>query len=82
VHDNTIANAEFGLLIDDANDMQVYNNPVSNPATFTTASCGLKFTYAYGIGQDSANIDTSQETMGASYQSVDFDRCIPKWWNP
>jgi len=82
VHDNTIDNAEFGLLIDDANDMEVYNNPVTNSATFTTASCGPKFTHDYGIGQDSVNIDTSLETMGASYQSVDFDRCIPKWWNP
>ncbi len=81
VHDNTVQNAEFGLLIDDANDMEVYNNPVSNPATFTNASCGYKLTHDYGIGQDSANIDTSQDTLGTYYYDVDFDGCIPKWWN-
>jgi hypothetical protein len=81
VHDNTVINGQFGLLIDDARDMAVYNNPVSNTGTTTRASCGWKITYDYGIGQDSANIDTSQETLGASYHNVDFDGCIPNWWN-
>jgi len=57
VHDNTVANAEMGVLIDDVHDMEVYDNPVSNPAPFTTASCGQKWTHAYAIGDRSANIN-------------------------
>ncbi len=81
VHDNTVANAQFGLLIDDARNMEVYNNPVTNSGTTTMASCGLKNTHDYGIGQDSVNIDTSLDTRNTIYQSVDFDFCIPNWWN-
>jgi parallel beta-helix repeat protein len=82
VHDNAIDNAQFGLLIDDANDMEVYNNPVTNPAAMTdTDDCGWELAYDYGIGVDSANIDTSLDTLGTSYHSVDYDGCIPNWWN-
>jgi Ig-like domain-containing protein len=82
VHDNTVANAEMGVLIDDVHDMEVYDNPVSNPALFTTASCGQKWTHAYAIGNRSANVDTSKDTLSTVYTDVDFDFCIPNWWNP
>jgi len=81
VHDNQIDNAEMGLLIDDVHDMQVYDNPVTNPATFTNASCGYKFTYTYAIGNRSVNIDTAPDSLGTSYTEVDFDGCIPNWWD-
>ncbi len=80
VRDNTILNAQFGLLIDDAFDMAVYNNPVSNSDSTTITSCGPKSAYDYGIGLDSHSIDTSGDTLGAVYHPVDFDGCIPNWW--
>jgi hypothetical protein len=76
-----VTNAQQGLLIDDARDMQVWNNHVSSPATSTTASCGTKATSAYAMGNSSANIDRSADTMGAVYSSVNFDGCIPNWWH-
>ncbi len=81
VHGNTVKNAQFGLLIDDAHDVEVYDNPVSGTKGLTKASCGWKTTYDYGIGRDSFNIDTSSDSIGAVYHQVDFDRCIPNWWN-
>jgi len=62
IHDNTIKNAKEGLVIDDAHDVEIYNNPVINPLD-----------KAYSIGTRSKNIDTSKETMGASYASVNWD---------
>ena len=82
MHHNDIQNAEFGVLLDDVHDMVVYDNPVANPATWSDTSCGFKFTHAYGIGNRSYNIDTSQDTLGTTYVDVDFDGCIPNWWNP
>jgi hypothetical protein len=81
VHHNVVANAQQGVLIDDAHDMQVWNNHVSNPAASTTASCGTKLTSAYAIGNSSANIDRSADTMGAVYTSVNFDGCVANWWH-
>ena len=28
-----------------------------------------------------ANIDTSADTLGTTYVPVNFDGCIPNWWN-
>jgi len=81
VHDNDVQNAQQGVLLDDVHDMQVYDNPVANPAVFMTASCGQKWTQAYGIGTRSHDIDISADTLGTSYESVDWDGCIPNWWN-
>lgn len=81
IHSNSVANAQFGLLIDDAHDLEIYDNPVSGTAGMTRASCGWKITYDYGQGQDSFNIDTSKDTLSTSYHQVDFDGCIPNWWN-
>jgi len=81
VHHNVVTNAQQGLLIDDARDMQVWNNHVSNPATSTVASCGTRTTTAYARGTTSANIDTSADTMGTVYASANWDGCIPNWWH-
>ncbi|MBN2497638.1 MAG: hypothetical protein JXR96_23800 [Deltaproteobacteria bacterium] len=82
VHDNSIQNAEFGLLIDDVHDMEVYDNPVANPASSTQTSCGPKTAHDYGIGDRSFNVDTSSDSLGSVYFDVDYDGCIPNWWNP
>jgi hypothetical protein len=81
VRHNLITGAEQGLLIDDAHDMQVYNNFVANWGSSTDASCGLRPTSAYGIGNTSVNIDTSRDTMSISYIDANWDGCIPNWWN-
>jgi hypothetical protein len=81
VHHNVVANAQQGVLIDDAHDMQVWNNHVSNPAASTLASCGTKTTSAHAIGNSSSNIDRSADTMGAVYTNVNFDGCVPNWWH-
>lgn len=80
VHHNVVTNAQQGVLIDDAHDLQVWNNHVSNPATSTRASCGDRATTAYAIGTTSANVDWSADTMGTVYTSADWDGCIPNWW--
>ncbi len=80
VHHNVVQRAEQGVLIDDVHDMRVWNNYVADPASSTDASCGTRSTNAYAIGNSSANVDTSEETMDASYTSVNWDGCIPNWW--
>lgn len=81
VHHNTITRAEQGLLIDDAHHMEVYNNHVTDPAASTVASCGVRATTAYSMGDSSVAIDTSLDTMGTIYTSADWDGCIPNWWD-
>jgi hypothetical protein len=80
VHDNTVSNAQQGVLIDDAHNMEVYNNPVSNFAGSSKASCGTKPTNAYGMGTRSHDIDISKDTLGTTYKNVNWDGCIPNWW--
>ncbi len=80
VHHNTVDRAQQGVLIDDVHDMTVYDNRATNPAASTDASCGTRTTHAYSRGNASANIDTSRETLGTTYQSANWDGCIPNWW--
>lgn len=81
VHHNRVANAEQGLLLDDAHDLAVYTNPVANPAATTAASCGTVVTSAYAQGTTTHNVSSSRDTLSVSYASVDFDGCIPNWWH-
>jgi len=66
IHDNTIANSQQGLVIDDFYGAQVYNNPVSNVS-------GNKYT----IGTQSRDIDQSKDTIGTVFKSVNWDGHIP-----
>jgi hypothetical protein len=81
VHHNVVTNAQQGVLVDDARDMQVWNNHSSNPAATTTASCGSRATNAYALGNSSTNIDRSADTMGTVYANANWDGCIPNWWH-
>jgi hypothetical protein len=80
VHHNQINNASQGLLIDDSHDMDVYTNPVSNPATSVNTSCGSRPTTDYSMGTNSYNINTSRDRLGTTYSTTDWDGCIPNWW--
>jgi len=80
VHHNVVRNAEQGVAIDDVFNMVVFNNYVVNPASSTNASCGPKPTNDYTMGTRSTNVDTSLDTMGAVYTTMDWDGCIPNWW--
>jgi len=82
VFGNVVDRAQQGLLIDDVHDMIVFDNVVAHPAQTSTASCGTKATNAYGIGTRSHDVDFSQDRFGTQYTSVDWDGCIPNWWNP
>lgn len=59
--------------------MQVWNNYVTDSATSTIGTCGVRTTSNYGIGKDSTNIDRSADTLGTVYVSQNWDRCIPNW---
>jgi len=61
-HDNTVTNAQQGVVLDDVHHMEVYNNPVSNVSG-----------YRYTIGTRSNNIDTSKDTLGTTYTSKNWD---------
>jgi len=67
-HDNTITNAQQGVVLDDVHDMEVYNNQVISIS-------GNKYT----IGTRSRNIDTSKDTLGTTYTSRNWDRQIPNF---
>ncbi len=58
---NTITNAQYGLVIDDHKNAEVYNNPVSNTTGF-----------AYSIGLHSSGIDRSKDTTGTTYTTHDW----------
>jgi len=80
VHHNIVTHGAQGLAIDDAHDMAVFTNPVSNPAASVDCSCGTRATTAYGWGTTTANIDTSRDTLGSTYTNQNWDGCIPNWW--
>ena len=65
-HDNTVTNAQQGVVLDDVHHMEVYNNPVSGVSG-----------YRYTIGTRSNNIDTSKDTLGTTYTSRNWDGSIP-----
>ena len=81
VHDNEVVSAQQGVLIDDVHDMEVYDNAVLSTSSSTVASCGTRATGAYGMGNRSAAVDVSRDSLGTSYDSVDWDFCIPQWWS-
>ena len=81
VHHNTVNRAQQGFAIDDVYNMHIWDNPVTNSATSTQASCGLESTTAYSKGSRTTNIVTSQDTLGTIYTSKDWDGCIPNWWD-
>ena len=80
-HDNIINNAQMGINIDDAKNMEFYNNNVVFSGGDFYSSCGKKTAYSYNMGNHSAAINTAKETMGAAYQRADFDACILNWWD-
>ncbi|MFZ2456212.1 MAG: hypothetical protein WAX07_07030 [Candidatus Altiarchaeia archaeon] len=65
-HDNTVTNAQQGVVLDDVHHMEVYNNPVSGVSG-----------YRYTIGTRSNNIDTSKDTLGTTYTARNWDGSIP-----
>jgi hypothetical protein len=65
-HDNTVTNAQQGVVLDDVHHMEVYNNPVSSVSG-----------YRYTIGTRSNNIYTSKDTLGTTYTSRNWDGSIP-----
>ena len=65
-HDNAVTNAQQGVILDDVNHMEVYNNPVSSVSG-----------YKYTIGTRSNNIDTSKDTLGTTYTAKSWDHSIP-----
>jgi len=80
-HDNIIKNAQQGFIIDDAHDLEIYNNKVINSGGSFRASCGLKTGNAYNIGLDSRNIDrVKDETPDSAYTHISWNGCIPNWW--
>jgi len=81
VHHNVVINGAQGLAIDDAHDMAVFTNPVSNPAASVDCSCGTQATTAYGQGTTTVSIDTSRDTLSSTYTNQDWDGCIPNWWH-
>ncbi|MEK7544208.1 MAG: dockerin type I domain-containing protein [Patescibacteria group bacterium] len=66
IHDNTIINAQAGLVIDDFYNAEVYNNRVSN-----------MFGNSYTIGTASHHIDQTKDTIGTVFSSVNWDGTIP-----
>lgn len=66
VHDNTVTNAQSGLVIDDFSNTEVYNNPVTNVSG-----------HAYTIGTASTNIDRSKDTLGTTFVNINWDGTIP-----
>ena len=80
VHDNQVKNPQQGVLLDDVHNMEVYNNPVSNPMRSCKTSCGTKACGAYGMGTRTHDVDTSKDTLGTHYTKQDWDHCIPNWW--
>lgn len=77
---NPVANAQIGVALDDVHDMQVFDNRVTNPASVTDTSCGVRPAFAYSIGSGSYNVDTSRDTLGTVYTNADYNGCIPNWW--
>lgn len=66
IHDNTVTNAQSGLVIDDFYNTEVYNNHVANVSG-----------HAYTIGSASYGIDRSKDTLGSAFTSVNWDGTIP-----
>ncbi len=60
--------------------MTVYDNVALDSAASTTGSCGVKATSNYGMGTRTTAVNTAQDTLGTTYTAVDFDFCIPNWW--
>ena len=80
-HDNTVSNAQMGINIDDAKNMEFYNNNVISSGGDFYSSCGQKKAYPYNMGSHTTAIDTTKETMGTVYQHADFDACGLNWWD-
>ena len=80
VFNNTVTNAQLGMLIDDASDMRICNNSVSQNGSSTVASCGTRPTTPYAMGSRSARIDSSCDPSPVRYTRVDWDGCVANWW--
>lgn len=77
-HDNTVANAQEGLIIDHTTaSIHVHNNMVLSSAGGTNAgACGIRSTESYDVSANSTVDFSGDGVLASLYQHVDWKGCI------